>query len=146
MAMGVRKREVEVDEEEEIEKKKVKRGPRYRQYPGQDEEDQDLDALLNQVTLPKTKEEPQAQERFMSFKQEPEPTQEAFKKETVDGADIKPDPEVAAMDAKTEPALADVPHVGDAAASADTDVKREYGIPACGVVFKKRKAKNIRHK
>lgn len=148
-AMGVRKREVVNDEEEEIEKKKVKRTPRYRQYPGGEEEDQDLDALLSQVTAPKPKEEPKeevrAQQGFTSFKQEPDaPEAEPAAKQTGDGADVKPDPE-AVLEAKIEPSLADVPHVDDAPA-ADTDVKREEGVPAGAVVFKKRKAKNIRHK
>ena len=146
-AMGVKKREVEVDEEEEIEKKKIKRGPRYRQYPGAEAEDEDLDALLSQVTAPKPKEEVQAREGFTSFKQEPDaPETEAVKKETVDGKDIKPDPEQVASEARVEPSLADVPHVGDASASTGMGVKREEVAPAGGVVFKKRKAKNIRNK
>lgn len=147
-ALGVRKREEVKDEEEEIEKKKVKRTPRYKTYPGGEEEDQDLDALLNQVTAPKMKEEEtKAQGGFASFKQEPDaPEGEAVKQGTVDGANIKPDPEAASSEVKAEPALADVPHVDDAAPASEAAVKREEGVSAGGVVFKKRKAKNIRHK
>lgn len=142
-AIGVKKREVEVDEEEEIEKKKARRGPRYRAYPGMAEEDRDLDALLNQVTAPKPEVEPKEEPReaFSSFKQEQDPpdAQDAVKQETHGGVDIKPDPEQATQG--QEPALADVPLAEEAPAAS---VKPEEGIP--GVVFKKRKAKNIRHK
>lgn len=142
-AIGVKKREVEVDEEEEIEKKKVRRGPRYRAYPGQEEEDQDLDALLNQLTAPKLKVEAKEEPRdaFSSFKQNQDPThaQDAVKQETHDGVDVKPDPEQATQG--QEPVLADVPLARETPAAS---VKPEGVVP--GVVFKKRKAKNIRHK
>lgn len=142
-AIGVKKRGAEVDEEEEIEKKKVKRGPRYRAYPGAEAEDEDLDALLNQVTAPKPKAEPKEEPRevLSLFKQEQDPTdaQDAVKQETRDGVDIKPDPEQGTQG--QEPALADVPLAGEAPAAS---VKPEEGV--LGVVFKKRKAKNIRYK
>ena len=142
-AIGVKKREVEVDEEEEIEKKKVKRGSRYRAYPGQEGEDQDLDALLSQATAPKPKVEPkeESREAFTSFKQERDATdaQDGVKQEMHDGVDIKPDPEQATKG--QEPALTDVPLAAEAAAAS---VKPEEGVP--GVVFKKRKSKNIRHR
>ena len=53
--------------------------------------------------------------------------------------DVKPDPEQATYG--HEFALADVPLAGEAPAAS---VKPEEGVP--GVIFKKRKAKNIRHK
>lgn len=142
-AIGVKKREVEVDEEEEIEKKKVRKGPRYRAYPGQEGDDQDLDALLSQVTAPKPKVEAKegSGDSFSSFKQNLDPShaQDAVKQETHDGVDIKPDPEQATQG--QEPALADVPLAGETPAAS---VKPEEGVP--GVVFKKRRVKNIRHK
>ena len=145
MGIGVRKRVVEEDEEEKIEEQKRKRRSMFRQYPG-GEEDADLDQLLNQVTAPKVKEEtPEVKEEPVSQATK-ELVPELEKQETVDGVPIKPDPEVAA-DVKAGPALSDVPPVGDASAKpADAEIKREEGQPAGGVVFKKRKAKNIRQK
>lgn len=135
MGIGVRKRAVEEDEEEKIEEKRRKRSM-FKSYPG-DEEDRDLDALLSQVAKPKIKDEDEDGE----VKKEPEPAAEEpiAAKETVDGVEIKPDPEPSA-EAKAGPALSNMP------TAADAPVKQEDGQPTGGIVFKKRKAKNIRQK
>ncbi len=130
-ALGVRRRvEEEKDEEEEIEKKRKKRGPMYRQYPGNEAEDHDLDALLSQITAPNVKQE--VEDKRDEAQVQPQPP-------TDDSVDVKPDPEDAFE-------LTDIPPVGGASADAASEVKQEEGQPSSGVVFKKRKAKNIRHK
>ena len=132
MGIGVRKRVVEEDEEEKIEEQKRKSRPMFRTYPG-GEEDKDLDALLSQVAKPKVKEEE------VEVKRDPEAVVGETVAATETVVQIKPDPEATA-DVKAEPVPNEVP------AAVDVPVKQEEGQPAGGVVFKKRKAKNIRQK
>jgi hypothetical protein len=143
VALGVRKRVVEEDGEGEgeIAFKKKRWGSTYKTHPTQ-AEDEDLDALLNSVTR---------KDKPLVIKAEGEDSKE----------DIKKEPEMSYVtgDATEEISLSEEklgikkePFEGDAPLSAavppfDDDVKQEseeQGAP--GVVFRKRKAKNIRQK
>jgi hypothetical protein len=142
LALGVRKRAVEQDEEGEggIEAKKRRWGSTYKTHPTQ-AEDEDLDALLSNVTqkdhAPVLKVE--SEDSKGGIKKEPDasdvtghgaaeiPVSEenlGIKKEPSDGEILPP---------------ATLPPFGDGA-------KEEGEQNAPGVVFKKRKAKNIRQK
>jgi hypothetical protein len=139
IGFGVRKRPVEEDEEEVMEKKRTKWGSAYRTHPGAEAED-DLDALLSSTAfkpaaaqppvkdedVPIKKEEPaiQVEDQFLSSKGE-DNSDEAIKEEPAED-------------------LAAIPDVTTAIDG--IDVKQENESAAGGVVFKKRKAKNIRQK
>lgn len=131
LAMGVRKRAAPGDEDEEelAEAKKKRYGSSYRTYPT-GEDNSYLDALLSKP-LSKVKSE---------------------------SADIKPEPEVKAeivstdVKIKSEPSedtirsLSEVKTEPTEEVKLDVDVKEEPGAATNGVIFKKRKAKNIRQK
>jgi hypothetical protein len=138
-AIGIRKREETEEQREEEEairglfKKQKKWGRDSKAMPAQD--DEDLDALLHTslVPLPKTETEGGGGVR----KEEDEADVDIHAKQE-DDADEKPK-------IKREPDE-------DAASVSDNNkldaalVKHEEDAPAGGVVFKKRKAKNIRQK
>ncbi|TVY22448.1 Uncharacterized protein LHYA1_G008491 [Lachnellula hyalina] len=129
IALGVRKRTVEEDEEEAKEAKRLRWGSRFKTHPAEEDTD-DLDALLANAT----------------------------RKDAVPAVSIEVKEEVK-QEVKEE-ADGDIPKVGEVKKEAsDGDTKITEVIPpsdaiikpegeegAPGVVFKKRKAKNIRQK
>ncbi|KAH8598997.1 hypothetical protein B0O99DRAFT_505445 [Bisporella sp. PMI_857] len=127
IALGVRKREDRSQDEEEWEAKKMRYGSRFKTYPAEEDE-ADLDALLNNVTgkgngVLKTNDE---------WRIKTESKDEGF-------AEVK-------EDSKLEPLAA--PLNEEIMPPMDAAVKDEAveqkGLPA--IVFKKRKAQNIRKK
>lgn len=128
VALGVRKRAVE-DEEEEKEAKKLRWGSRYKTHRV-DDNSADLDALLNNVT--RKNEAPAVKiEIGDGLKLE---VQSKVKDEVAELGEVKP-----------EPVEAELKDFGVIQPS-DANIKPEGEEPAVGVVFKKRKAKNIRQK
>jgi hypothetical protein len=140
IGFGVRKRTVPDDEEEAeaIETKKRRWGSTYRTHPGGDD-DADLDALLNNSTA----------------KGKQASADSDVKQEPLEGAsdESKPHPKVEAEfgeghkpSIKREPSDGLVKLADTSPALADVDIKNETDSGAGNVVFKKRKAKNIRQK
>jgi hypothetical protein len=140
IGFGVRKRVAPEDEEEAeaIETKKRRWGSTYRTHPGGDD-DADLDTLLNKST---------AKVRAASADTD-------VKQEAVEslGGEIKPLPGVepdVALDQKPsikrEPSDGHVKLSDSSPTLADVNVKDEPDAATGNVVFKKRKAKNIRQK
>jgi hypothetical protein len=128
VALGVRKRAVE-DEEEEAEAKKLRWGSRYKTHPVE-EDNADLDALLSNVTR---------KEEIPAVKPEAGIVKEEIKQETKAEA---PQPEgVKKEPSEEEGKISEVIPPSDVAIKAEGE---EQAAP--GVVFKKRKAKNIRQK
>ncbi|PBP27345.1 U1 zinc finger protein [Diplocarpon rosae] len=144
LALGVRKREVIEEEEELTEAKKRRWGSTYRTHPT--EEDFDLDALLNEATRkgkePETEMDAKDEAKLDLSLPASSTLREEFiaqghKPETVElgvPAGIKREPSDG--EAKVVDSL---PPMGS--------VKQEGGEQSgSGIVFKKRKAKNIRQK
>jgi hypothetical protein len=140
IGFGVRKRTVPDDEEEAeaIETKKRRWGSTYRTHPGGDD-DADLDALLNNSTT----------------KGKQASADSDVKQEPLEGAsdESKPHPKVEAEfgeghkpSIKREPSDGQVKLADTSPALADVNIKNESDSGAGNVVFKKRKAKNIRQK
>jgi hypothetical protein len=144
LALGVRKRAAEEDEEE-AEAKKMRWGSRYKTHPAEPD-DRDLDALLSNVSSkgkgsavkPEVKEEVK-EELKDEIKKEESPVD-------VPGVLAQADESSKPAGIKREPSdgesglPATIPPI-------DGDIKQEgeeASVP--GVVFKKRKAKNIRQK
>jgi hypothetical protein len=138
LALGVRKRAPDEEEAEEIEAKKRRWGSTYRTHPAV-EDDTDLDALLSNATR-------KGKAAAVKFEVKGELKQ--------DGEEIKNEPEAEGInvpplsDAATEPGIKREPSDGEAVlpATIDGDLKQEGEEPPIGIVFKKRKAKNIRQK
>lgn len=143
LALGVRKRVVGEEEEELNEAKKRRWGSTYRTHPTE-EEDNDLDTLLSNATR-KGKEPETKVETKVEVKEEasdppgiPEPTSEgalpvsAVKTESPSGLDGQDEAEAAKV-------LDSIPPISEAKPEIED-------LIAPGVVFKKRKAKNIRQK
>ncbi|RFU36292.1 hypothetical protein B7463_g39, partial [Scytalidium lignicola] len=146
IGFGVRKRPVEEDEELMVESKRKKWGPRYRTLPSQEDTD-DLDALLQSTTRkgkePVSKMEIK-EEIKTEIKTEPDVLPQIDKTNSISQgtADQKPfgikeeslesDTILSTMDEATE----SNPEQGDATATQNP----------LGVVFKKRKIKNVRQK
>jgi hypothetical protein len=140
IGFGVRKRVAPEDEEEAeaIETKKRRWGTTYRTHPG-DDNCADLDALLNKSTA--------------NVKLASEDTY--VKQEIVEGPAIEVKP-LTSMESdvdldqkpsiKREPSTAQVKLPDISQSQADVDVKDEPDAAIGNVVFKKRKAKNIRQK
>jgi hypothetical protein len=142
LALGVRKRAAEEDEEE-AEAKKMRWGSRYKTHPA---DDGDLDALLSNVSSkgkgPAVKpevEEEVKEELKDEIKREESPVDVpgvlAQANESSEPAGIKREPSdgESGLPATTPPIDGDIKQQGE-----------EASVP--GVVFKKRKAKNIRQK
>jgi len=127
IALGVRKRTVEEDEEEAKEAKRLRWGARFKTHPVE-EDTGDLDALLANAT----RKDPVP---AVSIEVKEEVKQEV--KEEAD-SDIPNFGEF-----KTEPSDGE-PKIPEVIPPLDVIIKPEEGAP--GVVFKKRKAKNIRQK
>lgn len=141
IGFGVRKRAVEEEDEETVQAKKSKWGSSYRKHPRIEEGDDDLDALLSKVTVPK----PMVGLPDARHEESPSVKIEMPKVEAADGVLAKPDPDQIPS-IKTEPSLDDSQLLDDTAAAPGTDIKQEEGQALGGVVFKKRKSKNIRQK
>lgn len=133
VALGVRKRRVE-DEEDVVESKKLRWGSKIKTHPAEDDTG-DLDALLANVTrkdpIPAVK---------IEFKQD---SKQNVKKEVKDeeGADSTDAGEI-----KREPSD-EGSKVSEVISTTDAIIKpeeEEQSTP--GIVFKKRKTKNIRQK
>lgn len=140
IGFGVRKRVAEEEDEETVQAKKTKWGSAYRRHPGADTENDDLDELLSRVTAPKV--DPGA----LETKQEPPSDTAAIPKaDAADNSLVKAEqdetPGIKAEPPSDEPSLQT-----ESAAFAGADVKQEVGEAVGGVVFKKRKAKPMRHK
>jgi hypothetical protein len=136
IALGVRKRQVEEEDEEALEAKKKRYGSSYRTHPT--EEDQgDLDALLNNITR-RGKEPALKSETDIGIKQELKTETET---ETLPRNGIpSSEDQISAVIKKEE-------SDGIGAIAAVPDLKQEGKESlATGIVFKKRKAKNIRQK
>ncbi|PQE31050.1 hypothetical protein CJF32_00006082 [Rutstroemia sp. NJR-2017a WRK4] len=141
LALGVRKREQEDEDEEAIEAKKRRWGTAIRTYPTE-KEDVDLDALLNNATRkgkgPTVKSEAEPEVK-PEIKTEPGAAADDSG-QTQDSKDAVQVPVI-----KKEPSFDEAPTLPSDIPAAD--VKQEADEPtATGVVFKKRKAKNIRQK
>lgn len=140
IGFGVRKRVAEEEDEETVQAKKTKWGSAYRRHPGADTKNDDLDELLSRVTAPKV--DPGA----LETKQEPPSDTAAIPKaEAVDNSQVKAEPDEA-PGIKAEPPSDEPSLQTESAAVAGADVKQEVGEAVGGVVFKKRKAKPMRHK
>ncbi|KAH9208433.1 hypothetical protein DL95DRAFT_414804 [Leptodontidium sp. 2 PMI_412] len=141
MALGVRKRVVDEDEVELNEAKKKRWGSTYRTHPTE-EGDDDLDALLCNATR-KGKEPATKVEVKEELKQETneakveEPSTTAT--ENPKSVDAKPEIKRELPDSETKVFESLPPTEG-----VKQEVEEQSGGP--GVVFKKRKAKNIRQK
>ncbi|RDW71914.1 hypothetical protein BP5796_07948 [Coleophoma crateriformis] len=136
IGFGIRKRPAEDEEEEEaIEVKKARWGSAYRTHPVGDDED-DLDALLDEATRkgkePAVKADPEA-----AIKAEAD-SEEQIKAED-DTKKLSDIPQVGNADERVE---SDQPEAALSADLAASDAKHNLRE----VVFKKRKAKNIRRK
>lgn len=134
IALGVRKRQVEEEDEEVLEAKKKRYGSSYRTHPTEDDQG-DLDALLNNITRkgkePATKLEPDIKQEL---KVEPET-------DTLPSNSEMPSEEQAPVVVKKEESdsISAIPAV--------PALKQEAEEPAAtGIIFKKRKPKNIRQK
>jgi hypothetical protein len=137
LALGVRKRVVENEEEELNETKKRRWGSTYRTHPTE-EEDADLDALLNNATRkgkdPETKVE----------------VKEEIKGEVL-ASDLPSNPTKVAEGVPVPAGIKREPSDGETKATGALlpieEMKKEVEEQSgSGVVFKKRKAKNIRQK
>lgn len=138
IALGVRKRQVEEEDEEAVEAKKKRYGSRYRTHPI--EQDQgDLDALLNNITR-KGKEPALKSETEIAIKEElklESGTEISSSNNSGLGSEGQ-NPTGIKKEASDEISIT---------AAAHPDLKQEGEEPvATGIVFKKRKAKNIRQK
>lgn len=138
LALGVRKRVPDEDELEAAEAKKRRWGSTYKSHPTE-EDNGYLDALLGNVTRKgklhamKTESQEEVKERI---KGEPEIDDQSAISQGPEG------PKSAGI--KREPSDGEVPPI---IPPLDSDLKPEGEEPANpGVVFKKRKAKNIRQK
>lgn len=139
-ASGVRKRAVEEDEDE-VEAKKRRWGSAHRSHPTEDD-DADLDALLGNVT---------GKGKILVPKLE---VKDEVKVETKDEPDLLNAPEQVAsgsLDGTAEEKIAikressdDLPL--ETGVPSETIVKEEVELKEPEVVFKKRKAKNIRQR
>jgi hypothetical protein len=139
IALGVRKRPADEDEEEKQDLKKKRWGSSYKTHPGED--DVDLDALLNNASrkekTPKAEAEPEVVAQIkQEIKQEEVAEQE-------DAEDIKKSASDDLTDTmvKREPGEAS----GGVGAVNFNSMEPDQSAPS-DVVFKKRKTKNIRQK
>jgi hypothetical protein len=144
IALGVRKRVLDEEELEAAEAKKRKWGSTYRTHPTE-EDNGDLDALLGNVTRkgrePATKNEAKAEVK-QEIKDKPEASGVQDGQPTLPQGtgDAKP------AEIKREP-FGGENAVPSAIPPLDASLKQEGDEPTGpGIVFKKRKAKNIRQK
>lgn len=145
IALGVRKREPGDADEEEIEAKKSRWGSAYRTHPTE-EDDGELDALLSNITRRSNAPPPkiEAEEDEKEIKDESRgsglPVKSLFGELGTDEPETPEKPKI-----KLEPSGDDLP-IPDTVQSLNPTVKQEGEEAALGIVFKKRKAKNIRQK
>jgi hypothetical protein len=138
LALGVRKRVLDEDELEAAEAKKRRWGSTYKSHPTE-EDTGDLDALLGNVT---------SKGKETAVKTE---STEEVKEEIKGEPEVDSQPEISQgfemqkpTGIKKEPSDEDM---SDSIPPLNPGVKQEGGEPAPpGVLFKKRKAKNIRQK
>jgi len=143
VALGVRKRPLENEEDEATDGSKRKWGSSYRTHP-EEEDDTDLDALLGSVTR-KGKGLASNLEAKDIVKFEPETELQTNDLPSQVSAGLHDSTKVErAAEIKKEPA--DGEFIDQTITSLDTSVKQEDGQMSTGVVFKKRKTKNIRQK
>ncbi|KAH6678683.1 hypothetical protein B0J14DRAFT_328479 [Halenospora varia] len=141
LALGVRKRTLEEDEAEAAEIKKMRWGSKYKTHPTE-EDDVDLDTLLSNATR-KGKEPAIKAEVDVKVK----PESEGKTGETKDPVEVARDSVITVPGGiKKEPSDLET-NLTTVEPSTASDVKQEGQLEAVpGVVFKKRKAKNIRQK
>jgi hypothetical protein len=138
LALGVRKRVLDEDELEAAEAKKRRWGSTYKSHPTE-EDNGDLDALLGNVTR-------KGKEPAMKTEATPEMKEEIKMEPEVDSQPAVPQgfQEQNTAGIKREPSDGETPST---IPPLDSGLKQEGEEPAAqGVVFKKRKAKNIRQK
>lgn len=118
-AVGVRKRKLEGDEEEEAGETVMRKGwgSTFKTYPGARDEGAELEALLS--AAPAKGRDAAPADGELKIKKE----------DSVDEGVLKPDPDAADRAVKTEEAAT-----------------AEEGVPGAGVVFKKRKGKSVAQK
>lgn len=144
VALGVRKREPNDEEQEEAEIKKKRWGSKFRSHPV-DEDEGDLDALLDQAMAKPLK---PVEVAVVAPKFEMKMTKSNIKVESPpDTATNETEKEIPKAEEEVKKefpnALADIPTLGTAEETPKQEDDEE--VPT-GVVFKKRKAKNIRQK
>lgn len=142
IALGVRKRQTEEEEEEAIEAKRTKWGKAHRTHPVE-EDVGDLDALLSNVT--RKGKEPAKLEAKSGVKSE---VNSEVKTESELDTEALPSSNTGPKDEAQAPAnIKKEASDGDIAIAIPPEVKAEGEDPmTTGIVFKKRKPKNIRQK
>jgi hypothetical protein len=143
LALGVRKREPEDEEPEELEAKKRRWGSAYRLHPT-GEDDGDLDALLSSVGR-KGKGPALKTETVQDNKTEVKAEFSASEIPIKGISDLPANDDIIKSDVKSEPSEGEPP-LSSMIPPSYAGVKQEGEEAAPGVVFKKRKAKNIRQK
>lgn len=139
-ASGVRKRAVEEEDEEAAEANKRRWGSAYRSHPTK-EEDEDLDTLLGNVT---------GIGKALATKLEAKVNIKVKVEEELDLSNLptapesSTEPDISKVEIKTE-SSEDLP-TDTSAPSLEVVVKEEVEMKELEVVFKKRKAKNIRQR
>ncbi|KUJ20666.1 uncharacterized protein LY89DRAFT_666318 [Mollisia scopiformis] len=139
LALGVRKRQVEEEEEDAVEAKRTKWGKAHRTHPVEEDET-DLDALLSNVTR-KGKEPAAKVEMDAEVKQEV--------KSEMENGELPSNNNIGPSAEAQQPAgIKKEASPGDSVSAAIPPVVKQEGeepVPT-GIVFKKRQAKNIRRK
>jgi hypothetical protein len=145
IALGVRKRVLNEEELEAAETKKRRWGSAYRTYPSE-EDNGDLDALLGNVTR-------QGRQPAAKVEAEDEMKQEVKDEPGASGVQLNIQPAISqgfedqnASDIKKKPSDGENA-ISSTLSPSHASLKQEFDEPAAAcVVFKKRKAKNIRQK
>lgn len=146
LALGVRKRVLDEEEEVALEAKKRRWGSTHKAHPGQEEDMGDLDALLRNAT--RKREEVKKEEKKedeLKFKMEMNGNA-APKIEGIEAAIDLPTTGETQQDHSIKNEPVDDKVVIEAAIPTDDTTPNMEATAVPGVVFKKRKAKNIRQK
>lgn len=144
LALGIRKRVLDEEEEVALEARKRRWGSTYKSHPGEEEDVGDLDALLSNATRKGKEVKREDGPAFkMEFKGEIQPKLEEGEEEGIISLP-------SAGETQKDEGIKREPSDGDA--TIEVTIPAEDAIPkvetsaAPGVIFKKRKAKNIRQK
>jgi hypothetical protein len=150
LALGVRKREPGAEDEEDGDVKKRRWGSAYRAHPAE-EQDGDLDALLRNVKrkrdtpVVKGTVKSEIADSKTAVKTEAQSEDENSQLSGDAFSDQVGQIESKNPDIKHEP-VETVASIRSGVPPLDTVTKQEEAAPGSGIVFKKRKAKNIRQK
>lgn len=143
LAMGVRKRVLGDEEEVALEAKRRKWGSTYKTHPGEEDDTLDLDALLNNATR-KGKEVKREDEPKLKI--EINGNMESKVEEGFNGATSLPTAGETQEEENIKNEPSDDKVALDTALPTDDTTSQAEASMLPGVVFKKRKAKNIRQK